>query len=119
MLAKFKSEKLKSFIFMATLMVLLITAGMISSALVSDVATQEDPKNKTVSDVVIQYDNTLKVEENSISYDVNVEVIPFDEIDYTYEDIVKKINVSVKYNVDGKAHEYNLTGLKGKVMPSE
>ena len=65
MLAKFKSEKLKSFIFMATLMVLLITAGMISSALVSDVATQEDPKNKTVSDVVIQYDNTLKVEENS------------------------------------------------------
>lgn len=65
MLAKFKSEKMKSFIFMATLMVLLITAGMISSALVSDVATQEDPKNKTVSDVVIQYDNTLKVEENS------------------------------------------------------
>jgi conjugal transfer pilus assembly protein TraB len=64
-LAKFKSEKMKSFIFMATLMVLLITAGMISSALVSDVATQEDPKNKTVSDVVIQYDNTLKVEENS------------------------------------------------------
>ena len=65
MLAKFKSEKMKSFIFMATLMVLLITAGMISSALVSDVASQEDPKNKTVSDVVIQYDNTLKVEENS------------------------------------------------------
>ncbi len=46
MLAKFKSEKMKSFIFMATLMVLLITAGMISSALVSDVATQEDPKIK-------------------------------------------------------------------------
>ena len=62
---------------------------------------------------------SLKVEENRISYDVNVEVIPFDEIDYTYEDIVKKINVSVKYNVDGKAHEYSLTGLKGKVMPSE
>ena len=65
MLAKFKSEKLKSFIFMATLMVLLITAGMISSALVSDVATQEDPKKKAVSDVVIQYDNAVKVEENS------------------------------------------------------
>lgn len=65
MLAKFKSEKLKSFIFMATLMVLLITAGMISSALVSDVATQEAPPNKTVSDVVIQYDNAMKVEENS------------------------------------------------------
>lgn len=65
MLAKFKSEKWKSFIFMATLMVLLITAGMISSALVSDVATQEDPKKKAVSDVVIQYDNAVKVEENS------------------------------------------------------
>ena len=65
MLAKFKSEKLKSFIFMATLMVLLITAVMISSALVSDVATQEAPPNKAVSDVVIQYDNAMKVEENS------------------------------------------------------
>lgn len=65
MLAKFKSEKLKSLIFMATLTVLLVTVGMISSALVSDVATQEDPKKKVVSDVVIQYDNALKVEENS------------------------------------------------------
>lgn len=65
MLAKFKSEKFKSFIFMATLTVLLITVGMISSALVSDVATQEDPKKKAVSDVVIQYDNAVKVEENS------------------------------------------------------
>jgi conjugal transfer pilus assembly protein TraB len=64
-LAKFKSEKFKSFIFMATLTVLLVTVGMISSALVSDVATQEDPKKKVVSDVVIQYDNALKVEENS------------------------------------------------------
>jgi len=64
-LAKFKSEKFKSFIFMATLTVLLVTVGMISSALVSDVATQEDPKKKAVSDVVIQYDNALKVEENS------------------------------------------------------
>ena len=65
MLAKFKSEKLKSFIFMATLTVLLITVVMISSALVSDVATQDDSKKKAVSDVVIQYDNALKVEENS------------------------------------------------------
>ena len=65
MLAKFKSEKLKSFIFMATLTVLLITVVMISSVLVSDVATQEDPKKKAVSDVVIQYDNAVKVEENS------------------------------------------------------
>lgn len=65
MLAKFKSEKFKSFIFMATLTVLLITVVMISSALVSDVATQEDPKKKAVSDVVIQYDNAVKVEENS------------------------------------------------------
>jgi conjugal transfer pilus assembly protein TraB len=64
-LAKFKSEKFKSFIFMATLTVLLITVVMISSALVSDVATQEDPKKKAVSDVVIQYDNAVKVEENS------------------------------------------------------
>ena len=62
---------------------------------------------------------SLNVEENSISYDVNVEVIPFDEIDYTYEDIVKKINVSVKYNVEGNSYEYNLTGLKGKVMLNE
>lgn len=61
----------------------------------------------------------LKVEESGVNYDVNVEVIPFDKIDYTYEDIVKKINVSVKYNVDGKAYEYSLTGLKGKVMPNE
>ncbi|MGE3299325.1 MAG: TraB/VirB10 family protein [Arcobacter sp.] len=65
MLAKFKSEKLKSLIFMATLTVLLITVVMISSALVSDVATQEDSKKKAVSDVVIQYDNAVKVEENS------------------------------------------------------
>ena len=65
MLAKFKSEKLKSLIFMATLTVLLITVVMISSALVSDVATQEDPKKKAVSDVIIQYDNAVKVEENS------------------------------------------------------
>ena len=65
MLAKFKSEKFKSFIFMATLTVLLITVVMISSALVSDVATQEDSKKKAVSDVVIQYDNAVKVEENS------------------------------------------------------
>jgi conjugal transfer pilus assembly protein TraB len=64
-LAKFKSEKFKSFIFMATLTVLLITVVMISSALVSDVATQEDSKKKAVSDVVIQYDNAVKVEENS------------------------------------------------------
>jgi conjugal transfer pilus assembly protein TraB len=64
-LAKFRSEKLKSLIFMATLTVLLITVVMISSALVSDVATQEDPKKKAVSDVVIQYDNAVKVEENS------------------------------------------------------
>ena len=64
MLAKFKSEKLKSFIFMATLTVLLITVVMISSALVSDVATQDDSKKKAVSDVVIQYDNAVKVEEN-------------------------------------------------------
>jgi len=64
-LAKFKSEKLKSFIFMATLTVLLITVVMISSALVSDVATQDDSKKKAVSDVVIQYDNAVKVEENS------------------------------------------------------
>lgn len=65
MLAKFKSEKFKSFIFMATLTVLLITVVMISSALVSDVATQDDSKKKAVSDVVIQYDNAVKVEENS------------------------------------------------------
>ncbi|QEZ90325.1 F-type type IV conjugative transfer system protein TraB (plasmid) [Aliarcobacter cibarius] len=65
MLAKFKSEKLKSFIFMATLTVLLITVVMISSALVSDVATQDDSKKKAVSDVVIQYDNAVKIEENS------------------------------------------------------
>ena len=65
MLAKFKSEKLKSLIFMATLTVLLITVVMISSALVSDVATQDDSKKKAVSDVVIQYDNAVKVEENS------------------------------------------------------
>jgi conjugal transfer pilus assembly protein TraB len=64
-LAKFKSEKFKSFIFMATLTVLLITVVMISSALVSDVATQDDSKKKAVSDVVIQYDNAVKVEENS------------------------------------------------------
>ena len=68
MLAKFKSEKMKSFIFMATLMVLLITAGMISSALVSDVATQEAPPNKTVSDVVIQYDNAMPSTINCPSY---------------------------------------------------
>ena len=65
MLAKFKSEKFKSFIFMATLTVLLITVVMISSALVSDVATQDDSKKKAVSDVVIQYDNAVKIEENS------------------------------------------------------
>ena len=65
MLAKFKSEKLKSVIFMAPLTVLLITVVMISSALVSDVATQDDSKKKAVSDVVIQYDNAVKVEENS------------------------------------------------------
>ena len=65
MLAKFKSEKLKPFLFMATLTVLLITVVMISSALVSDVATQDDSKKKAVSDVVIQYDNAVKVEENS------------------------------------------------------
>ncbi|MGE3590909.1 MAG: TraB/VirB10 family protein [Arcobacter sp.] len=50
---------------MATLTVLLITVVMISSALVSDVATQDDSKKKAVSDVVIQYDNAVKVEENS------------------------------------------------------
>lgn len=69
------------------------------------------------------YDNlnsyNLIAEENDIKYEVKVDIIPFNEIDYTYQDIVKKINVSVKYNVEGNSYEYNLTGLKGKVMLNE
>lgn len=57
----------------------------------------------------------LDTEENGIKYNINVEVVPFSDIDFTYENIVKKINVSVKYNVDGHEYEYNITTLKGKV----
>lgn len=57
----------------------------------------------------------LDTEESGINYNINVEVIPFSDIDSTYENIVKKINVSVKYNVDGNEYEYNITTLKGRV----
>lgn len=57
----------------------------------------------------------LDIEENGVKYSVNVEVIPFSDIDITYENIVKKINVVVKYNIEGNLYEYNLTTLKGKV----
>lgn len=61
----------------------------------------------------------INTEKNGINYSISVEVIPFSDIDYTYENIVKKINVSVKYNVEGNAYEYNITTLKGKVAYNE
>lgn len=55
------------------------------------------------------------VEENNLKYSVNIEVIPFNEINSTYEDIGKKIVVTVSYNIEGNPYEYSLSTLKGKV----
>ena len=55
------------------------------------------------------------VQENNLNYTVNIEVIPFDEVNPAYEDIAKKIIVTVSYNIEGNPYEYSLTTLKGKV----
>lgn len=68
---------------------------------------------------IVEYDSltsyNFDVEENNLKYTVNIEVIPFNEIGTTYEDIVKKIIVTVSYNIEGIPYEYSLTALKGKV----
>lgn len=67
-----------------------------------------------------EYDSILNtsfsVKENDIDYSVNVEVIPFNEIDSMYENVAKKIIVKVSYNYEGLPFEYTLSTLKGKVM---
>ena len=72
---------------------------------------------------LVNYDEltsySFDAEENNLKYKVNIEVIPFDEINPTYEDIVKKIIVTVSYNVEGSPYEYSLTALKGKVTNNE
>lgn len=58
---------------------------------------------------------TMDVKENDVNYTINVDVIPFDDLDSNYENIVKKINVNVKYNISGNPYEYSISSLKGKV----
>lgn len=60
-------------------------------------------------------DNSFDIKENDIDYTINVEVIPFNEIDSMYENIAKKIIVKVSYNYEGVPYEYTLSTLKGKV----
>ena len=43
----------------------------------------------------------------------------FNEINYEYEDVAKKINVKVTYNIDGSSQEYVLETVKGKVSDDE
>lgn len=68
-------------------------------------------------DYLQSYD--LETDINGIKYLVNVEIIPFSDINSDYENIAKKINVSVKYNVESNDYSYALTNYKGKVNQYE
>lgn len=89
------------------------TTTIARSTAVSLAVKNAETAKSTKYDLLQSY--KLEAEENGIKYSVDVEVIPFSDIDPTYENIAKKINVYVKYNVDGNAYEYNVTTLKGKV----
>ncbi len=62
---------------------------------------------------------SLVTEKNGVDYNVYVNITSFSELDVSYRNIVKKIDVSIKYNFDGNNYEYNLDTLKGKVKNDE
>ena len=62
---------------------------------------------------------TLTANENGVNYTVEVSVMSFSDISYEYDDIAKKINVRVTYNIEGSSQEYVLDTVKGKVSDSE
>lgn len=55
------------------------------------------------------------VSENNVSYTVDIEVIPFNQIDAKYENIAKKVIIKVMYSYESVPYEYTLFILKGKV----
>lgn len=62
---------------------------------------------------------SLTANENGINYNVQVNVMSFSDLSYEYEDVAKKINVKVTYNIDGSSQEYVLETVKGKVSDNE
>lgn len=61
---------------------------------------------------------TYDENQDGIDYTVNVEINDFNSIDSVkyISGIAKKINVSVKYNLDGNSYQYDLATQKGKVL---
>lgn len=66
------------------------------------------------------YDSLYSFETNeeidSIYYTSSVTVSKYSDIDFSKEDVVKTIKVSVNYMVDGKPYNYEIKTLKGKVI---
>lgn len=87
------------------------------SVAVSLAVKNAEASKATKYDMLESY--TLDTIQNGINYNINVEVIPFNDIDVYYKDIVKKIKISIKYNIDGNQYEYNMSTLKGKVTYNE
>lgn len=64
-------------------------------------------------DSIVNYN--YEIENDNVKYNINIEVVDFDKVDKSFDNIAKKISVTVAYNYEGVPYEYTLTTLKGKV----
>lgn len=96
MLSKFRSEKLKSLIFLTSLMALIITISLISTSFVSDVATEESNATQKVTDVKIDYKDSSKVEEASFKSTYGDKLTSMEQknekLARTLEEVIKKMD---------------------------
>lgn len=53
---------------------------------------------------------------DNINYHVDIKVSKLSDEDITKQDIVKKIETSVTYNINGKDYDFNINTVKGKVL---
>lgn len=68
----------------------------------------------TEYDSLVSYALTENLD--GVEYNVTTKVTKLSDVDYTKEDLVKKIEVKVNYNLNGKTEEVLINTLKGKVM---
>ena len=59
---------------------------------------------------------TLQRQKNNVTYNISANVTKVSDIDYSKEDLVKKVEVKVSYMIDGKQKEVVINTLKGKVL---
>lgn len=53
---------------------------------------------------------------DNINYNINVKVSKLSDEDSSKQDIVKKIEMTVTYSVNGKEYEFSINTVKGKVL---